>query len=195
MDRDRRNQMILVVLLTVMAVAVLYATVISWLNDQIRQETKRLRDSEAELQKLAGTVREGATMLVREAQDRELLNHWESRLPQGPAYAWLLRELEPVAKTNGITEFALVGVSEDSLPFPAGLDYQGLKGTVFGVGAYQQLGMLLADFENAFPFNEVTILNLDVSGMATGVMTSDQDYPVLGMQMNFRGCGYKVIFR
>jgi hypothetical protein len=195
MDRDRRNRAILVVLMTVMAVAVLYSTVISWLANQIRQETRRLAESETRLQQLNDTMRDLADRSLKTDEDARLLKHWKSRLPQGPAYAWLLSELEPVAKTNGVTEFALGQVSSISLSVPADLGFSGVEGMLSGVGAYQQLGRFVADLENAFPFNEVASLNLDAFSAGTGVIAQEEEYPVLGMELKFRGCGYNAVFQ
>lgn len=195
MNRDRLNRIILVVVLTGMAVAGLYSTLISWLNHRTRQESALLAESGRRLGELDRALRDTREITLKAKLYSAVLQQWRLSVPQGAAYRWLLRELERVAKTNGVTEFTLGGVSaDDTVDLPSDLNYQGVKGTVVGVGAYQQLGMFVADFENAFPFNEVMGLTLDVAGVDTGLVTSDQDYPVLGMQLEFRGCGYEVVF-
>jgi hypothetical protein len=154
-----------------------------------------MNDSKAELQKLNTALRNARAAAEEAEREGNLLERWEACLPQGSAYAWLLREIEPVAQTNSLTEFALSSVQASALNLTPALGYSGVKGTLVGVGSYQQIGLFVADFENAFPFTEVEALNLDVAGSGIGIMTSDRGYPVLGMKLEFRGCGRGLAFK
>jgi hypothetical protein len=174
---------------------VLYSTVISWTNNQIRQETQRLAESQARLHELSRQFRETQLQDEKWARQAARLEQWKARLPQGAAYAWLLKEMEPVAKTNGVAEFALGQVSPAEHSFPTDLSFVGLKGSLSGEGFYQHLGKFVADLENAFPFNEVTFLNIDAASSITGLIDGEDQNYMLGMELEFFGCGYDAVFQ
>lgn len=191
MDRERRNQIILIVVATLAAVGLVYSLVVTRLQYAIAQEKARLALNQAELNRLGKDSRDARTTAELARHDQEQLLAWEAALPGGALYASMLARLEPLAASCEIEELALGPVVAEAEAIPVELSglrpgYRGMKGSVNGVGSYFQLGLFVAGFENAFPFLHLSKLEIDIAG--PGFMADTDDDHALGMVMSYEGC-------
>jgi hypothetical protein len=190
MDRDRRNQLILVAVATLALVGLIYSLGVSRLQFQMAQDRARLAESQKELDRLRTDSLARSTS-EQTRKELEQLSYWEAVMPQSDVYRSLLSRVEPLAQSHGIREFILDGVQSrgDAISDAmAQCRYLGMAGSLSGVGDYLQLGSFLADFENDFPFFYLSELTINRAG--SGFITSDADNPVLGMHVRFQGCAY-----
>jgi len=189
MTSDQRNRLILVVLLTLAALAAVYSLGISWLGAQVGHERSRLNALQSKLeQQHALSVQ--ASQMGQEGEERAaLLADLERRMPSGDVYYSLLARLEVLSRAHGIRDLKLIRPTRSPAALStelAKLGYAGVQGGVEAVGDYVQIGYFVAAFENELPFMRVTELRLDMIGAR--VLTEEEGFNPLGFVMLFEGC-------
>jgi Tfp pilus assembly protein PilO len=189
MTSDQRNRLILVVLLTLAALAAVYSLGISWLGAQVTLERSRLNALQSKLeQQHALSVQ--ASQMGQEAEERAaLLADLERRMPSGDVYYSLLARLEVLGRARGIRDLKLIRPTRSSTALSTelgNLGYMGVQGGVEAMGDYVQIGYFVAAFENELPFMRVTELRLDMIGAR--MLTEEDGVNPLVFTMLFEGC-------
>ncbi len=194
MDLDRRNRLLLVVLMTLLGLVVVYYGVISPLNYQLRQEATRLEDEQRKLGMLKNQLGQMERFMAEAAKQKELLEDWKNRVPKGVLVRWFLDRALPLAKADGIFSPDVKTPSILTAGEKQDLGYSRVSVGVVGLGRYDQVGKFVADFENEFPFSEVSSLRLEVSSVGAGVY-SEVDISVLGLSMTVESLAERPVVR
>ena len=194
MDQDRRNRLLLVVLMTLLGVVVVYYGVISPLSYQLRQEATRLADEQRKLSGLQQQLVHMERFMEEAAKQKELLADWKGRVPEGVVVRWYLERVLEIAREDGITSPDIKTPSILSPGEKGDLGYGRVSVGVVGIGCYGQLGKFVADFENTFPFTEVQTLKLEM-GSAGGGLYTEPDPEVLGLSMSVESLAERPVVR
>lgn len=164
LPKEKRDQLIIVTLVTVLVVFALWYLVIGMQSASLtdtRKRTVELRKKISDAQELAkkGPKYEGE---LREVQEK-LAAIEANMLPVGNEYIKLLTTLNQAAKTTkvsfeGEVSQPLIGNAEDIFPdFP-------YKSAVFPdtsfYGYYHDFGKFLADMENNFPYLRLQVTSI-----------------------------------
>lgn len=194
MDQDRRNRLLLVVLMTLLGVVVVYYGVISPLGYQLRQEATRLEDEQRKLAGLQQQLVHMERFMEEAAKQKELLRDWKGRVPTGTVVRWFLDSVLQLAKGDGIISPDIKTPSILSVGDKGDLGYSRVSIGVVGIGEYVQVGRFVADFENEFPFSEVQTLKLEVGSSGSGLY-SETERPVLGLSMTVESLADRPVVR
>jgi Tfp pilus assembly protein PilO len=162
LSKDKRDRLVLVVVLTLMIVGALWYLVIKPANAQFVVNQGRLADAQSKLQKGRTAVKQAdATQTELEAQI-EKQNQFERSMASGDVYTWARQLIIEKARAG----HEAVNVSEVTKPaegkvgvlpdFP----YKAAIFTVRGSGYYHDIGRFIADFENQYPYFQVRNLTL-----------------------------------
>jgi hypothetical protein len=165
LPKEKRNQLILVIMITVAAVGGLYLGLIKSQKANLSQLAAR----KVAADKKYGEVKEA---LKRETQveaeivtARQALAEAEVDIASGDLYAWVinkLREFKAGYTSVDIPQFSQLGAPTDVNLFPT-FPYKQATLTVAGTAYFHDVGKFLADLENRFPHMRAVNLSLDAT--------------------------------
>ncbi len=168
LSKDKRNQLVLVAMVTVGVIAALWYGLIAMQKQKITEITQKIQDTQRHIDTIQ-TVVTGANQVdagLKIAGDR--LYIIENGMPSGDLFSWIVRTIKtfnsPGYKVD-MPQFGIPVVNPVSmLPnFP----YNQSSVAVSGNAYYSELGKFLSDFENRFPYMRVQNLSLEPGGGAT----------------------------
>jgi len=165
LPKDKRNKLVLVVLVTLMAIAGLYFTLIrrqlEGLADLARQEAA----ATDKLQRVVDTIRHADHVATELDEARTSLEAAEVDVASGDLYAWIINSLRNFNVSPyrvNIPQFSQLGPPVDVSLLPK-FPYKQATLTVAGTARYHNLGQFLTDFENQFPHVRLCNLSLDAT--------------------------------
>ena len=180
LPKDKRDKLILVGLLTVLAVLGLWYGLISVQRNKIEEIGKKTAESEIKLARAKDLVKKREEIQTELQAVSAKLKAIETAMPSGDLYAWFIDLIDRFRAPYGVEipqkareEMVDVGV----LPrFP----YRAAKFMVKGSAYFHDFGRFLADFENTFPY--IRVQNLDLEP-ATSSPTRSDDPEKLSFRM------------
>jgi len=160
MTKEKRDKLILTVLLTMAAVAGIWSGLLQPQKATLKDKLTLVNETQEKLR----NVRRALGLMERYKQElaaaQQKLNGMEGRMPSGDVYRWAIRALAGL-QTNSV-EFAnfeppRVGDSTilPKVPYKATVFF--LKGTAY----YHDFGKFLANLENSFPHLRLQKLELE----------------------------------
>jgi Tfp pilus assembly protein PilO len=165
LSKEKRNQLLLVVLATLCVLAGLYFGLIR--AQQLRLEGLQAKKQEAmrKLERIQETKGSAAKIETELARVRSSLDLQEQDMATDDHYAWMLDFIRKfkLPYPIDIRQFNSKGAARVSL-FPK-FPYQEMTVTIMGSGYYHDLGKFIADFENRYP--SCRVMNLEMSPEAT----------------------------
>lgn len=161
LPKEKRNQLIGVILGTLAVLAVIWFVFISPRYGALHRSQKKLVDTKKRLQMMSDTIKHVGDTDNELHNATAVLTRAEADLASGDSNAWvydLVRHFKENYKVdisvNGQTSIGNV----DLLPnFP----YKQLRVSVSGTAYYHDLGNFIANFENTYPHIRLVGLTLD----------------------------------
>jgi preprotein translocase subunit YajC len=169
---DKRNQLIMVVMITAALIGVVYFLLIGpqkKLNDKIANDTKAAQNH---LQAMEDVIKKGEATSSKLTDASLQLDNAEEDLASGDVYIWasdLIRRFKAGYHVDipNVSQPTIGDV--DLIPdFP----YKQVKFSINGTAYYHDLGKFIAGFENTFP--HMRMVNLSVEPASTLVGASEQ---------------------
>jgi hypothetical protein len=166
LPKEKRNQLILVVLVTLGTLSALGFGLIKFQNENLTRLAIRKATAESKLAQMEDAVKNTARIQSDLAEAKQTISQLESDIaPAGDLYSWListLRSFKAPYKVE-IPQYSQIGPTTDMTMLP-GFPYKQASMTVAGKAHFHDLGRFLADFENRFPHIRILNLALDVDG-------------------------------
>ncbi len=161
LSKDKRNQLILVVMLTVIGVVGLWFGLINFQQRNLRKLAGEKEDFTDKLTKIEQAGKNAERLENELEQSTKELTQVEDDMASGDLYAWMLKNVG-VLKLQHKVDIPSLSPPEvkdfNMLPkFPYKQANYGIGGTAY----YHDLGKLVADIENQYPY--FRLVNLDVS--------------------------------
>jgi hypothetical protein len=173
LPREKRNHLILVVLVTLIAVAGLYFFLIRYQNDSLVRLAAQKTEAGNKLQLVLDSLRRADKIQTELDAAKTSLAAAETDVASGDLYAWIinsLRQFKAPYKIE-IPQFSQLGSPADVNVLPH-FPYKQATLTVAGTAYFHDLGRFLADFENKFP--HVRLVNLSVDANANSTTTQPE---------------------
>jgi Tfp pilus assembly protein PilO len=176
----KRNQLILVVVITLTLISAVYFFLISPQNIENNRLKRQTSDQLADLDKYKKLISQAETTSNQLVAVSQELNHAEQDIATGDVYAWTYDTLRRF-KANYHLNIPTIGqpsVSDvDLIPnFP----YRQVRLSLNGSGYYHDLGKFVADFENDFPHMRLVNLTMQSDNDTTPeVLTFQMDVVAL----------------
>jgi len=168
LSKDKRNQLILVAMVTAGTIAGLWFYVIAGQKQTIAEISQKIVDTRDKIDRIQ-TVVTGATQVeagLKVATER--LYIIENGMPSGDLFSWIVRMIKTFNNPTYKVEMPQYGIPVvtpvSMLPnFP----YSQSAVAVSGNSYYSDFGKFLSDFENHFPYMRVQNLSLEPGGGTT----------------------------
>lgn len=172
LPKEKRDQLLLVVLITVVALGGLGFGLIRAQYANLKRIRNSERDATAKLQTMKDTIDRADQIETDLTEVSRALAGYEEGMATGDPYSWaidLIRRFRIAHKVD-VPAISQPVVSECTL-LPA-FPYKQASFALSGTGFYHDIGRFIAEFENQFP--EIRIVNLRLSP-ATGLATEEKE--------------------
>jgi len=182
LPKEKRDRLILVVVSTGIAMALIWQGLIGWQKGRLRSMADQRLDEEIRVnnaQRLVASIDQIKADLKSKSGD---LRHLETEMASGDMYSWIITKVNQfkVGYNIDIPQFSREVPTEVGLL--ADFPYKAALFNIRGKAFYHDLGRFIADFENAFPYVRVQNLELEPAGMASagaaaGGNDPERDHP------------------
>jgi hypothetical protein len=163
-SKEKRNQLILVIVGTLAVLGVLGFGLIKLQYDSLAAYAQRQLAAEAQLKTMNDAVKRADLVESVYKQAADLLAEKEAGMATGDVYSWMFGTVRRFQKGYKVE---IPQLSPISAPAPVNLvpnvPYKQATMQIGGTATYHDLGQFLADFENAFPLIRVVNLNLELN--------------------------------
>jgi len=166
LSKEKRNQLILVALVTLGTLVALGFGLIKFQNENLSRLAIRKATAESKLAQMEDAVKNTARIQSDFAEAKQTLSQLESDIaPSGDLYSWLISTIRSFKAPYKVEmpQYSQIGPTTDMTMLP-GFPYKQASMTVAGKAHFHDLGRFLADFENRFPHIRILNLALDVDG-------------------------------
>ena len=160
----KRNQLIIVLLVTAALIGAVYFFLISPQNKENSQLIKQTSDRQADLDKYKRIISQAQATSNQLAALSLQLSNTEQDIATGDTYAWIYDTIRQF-KTNYHVDIPTI-----SQPVMGDVDlisdfpYKQVKFSLVGTAYYHDLGKFIADLENNFPHVRLENLAIDSNG-------------------------------
>jgi len=164
LSKEKRNQLILVVLGTIAVLGALGYGLIGSQYDKLRGYAERQVAAEAQLKKMQDTVKRKELVESVLQQTSQLLAEQEAGMATGDLYSWMLNTVRKFQKgyTVDIPQLSPVSAPAAVNLLP-NVPYKQATMQLGGTAYYHDLGQFIADFENAYPLIRVVNLTVELT--------------------------------
>jgi len=166
LPKEKRNQLVLVVLVTLMAITGLYFALIRHQNDKLAKLKQQKTAAAQKLQLVRDTIQRAKPIQADLDEVKKALAAAESDVASGDLYAWVINSLNKFKASYpavNIPHFSQLGQATDVNLFP-NFPYKQASLTIAGTAHFHDLGRIIADFENQNPHVRLLNLTLDFKG-------------------------------
>ena len=169
LSKEKRQQLLLVVLGTVGVLIGLWFGLISWQQGRIAKLASERDATRAKLNTMTDALNRAGQIGLDLERDTARLNEAEQQMASGDLYAWIIntvRNFKSAHPAVDIPNFSTIQVGPTSLlpKFP----YNQVTLTVAGRAYYHDLGRFIAEFENRFEYIRLQNLVLEPSPTLEG---------------------------
>lgn len=173
LSKEKRNQLILTVMITVMALSGLWFGLISFQNQNLRTIGQNKETAKTKLKKMEDTIHDASRIEADLGDLSQKLAQLESGMASGDLYSWAINTMRQfkLAYKVDVPQFSAIDGPKDVSILPA-FPYKQASMTIGGTAFYQDFGRFIADFENQFPYVRVLNLTLEPS---PGLMATDHE--------------------
>ena len=164
LSKEKRNQLIIVVIVTVAILAVIGFGLIRSQFASLSQIENDKNDADTKLQNIKNIIKNDDAMAIELTEVTNTLLHAEEDMASGDLYSWTyntIRRFKQQYKVE-IPEIGHPTIGNvDLLPsFP----YKQIQFSINGTAYYHDLGKFIADFENNFPHSRMVRLVIEPGG-------------------------------
>jgi hypothetical protein len=162
LSKEKRNQLIMILLGTAGVIAALWFLVIGAQRDKVREIDGKITATTAQIEKVQQVKKAAGRIATELAEDQARLTQIESTMPSGDWYLWVNTTLRKFNTPSYRVEIPVIGAPvASSVTLLPDFPYNQLSVAVNGTAYYDDLGKFLADFENQFPCMRIENLNLE----------------------------------
>ena len=162
LPKEKRNQLILIGLVTLVVLAGLVFGLIKYQYETLARLAAKKTEAEQKFVQMQEQIKRADRVEAELADARTVITNLEAGMaPSGDSFSWIINTVRGFkgAYKVEIPQFSPISHPSD-VNLLAKFPYKQVTLTVAGTGHYHDLGKFLADFENEFP--HIRLVNLDI---------------------------------
>ena len=170
LSKEKRNQLVLVVMATAGVVCALWFGLISSQQQSLRALADNKVAAQKKLEQVKQTIENAEAIETQLAEASKRLSKIEGSMATGDLYSWainMVRQFKLPYRVD-IPQFSQIDGPKD-VSMLAGFPYKQVNMTISGASLYHDFGKFVTDFENQFPY--VRVLNLTLEPMPAAAAT------------------------
>ena len=168
LSKEKSQQLILVVLVTLMAVFGLSYLLIKpqyekWQNLKLQKDAAL-----AKLQQVKFTIENADQIESQLCEAKKRLDKIEDTMASGDLYSWAINSIRQfkLGYKIDVPQFSQIDGPKE-MPMLAHFPYKQASLTIGGSGQFHDLGRFLSDFENQYPYMRILNLSLEPTSSLT----------------------------
>lgn len=170
---DTRNRMLLLVLVTVGAAAIIWMGLVERLMSELQLREVRVDNAQKQLDLTKANIQKSRQHAADLERAEEQIGTYEERMAQGDLYRWVVNMMREVQAERPVVFYEFEPPVLSDLNVPPRVPYKAASYSITGVGSYQEFGAFLADLENHSPFVRLKSLTLEPG--TAGISESDAE--------------------
>ena len=169
LPKEKRNQLILICLVTVAVLAGLGFGLIRHQYGNLTRLANKKWEAERKLVLMQQQVKHANQIEAELAEARNTIANLEAGMASGDLYSWVINTVRGFrgAYKVEIPQFSPIGLPSE-VNLVAKFPYKQVTLTLAGMAHYHELGKFLADLENEFPHIRLQNLDIQVNPNARG---------------------------
>jgi Tfp pilus assembly protein PilO len=173
LPKEKRNHLILVILVTLIAGIGLYFGLIRHQHDNLDRLAGKKDAAKKKLQTVQDAIRRADQIKGELEVAKSALTAAEADIATGDLYAWVINSLRQFKASYNvdIPQYSPLGAPTEVSLIP-NFPYKQATLTIAGTAHFHDLGRFLADFENRFP--HVRLLNLTLDANAPSISSEPE---------------------
>lgn len=173
LSKEKQQQLILVILVTIMAVVGLWFVLIRSQRQSLQILAVRKQAAKEKLLQVRKAIETADQTEQQLCELKKVLDKSEEGMATGDLYSWSINTMRAfkLGYKVEIPQFSQVDGPKDSTLL-AGFPYKQATWTVAGTGSFYEFGRFISDLENQFPYMRVMNLTLEP---ASGLVSSDSE--------------------
>jgi len=162
LSKEKRNQLVLVIMGTAGVIAGLWLGLISAQQDSLRALAENKATAQNKLQQIKQTIEMAEAIDCQLDQAGKRLAKIEATMASGDLYSWAINTIRQFKLTYKveIPQFSQIDGPKEVNMLP-GFPYRQVNMTISGTALFYDFGKFVADFENQFPYLRVLNLTLE----------------------------------
>lgn len=167
LSKEKRNNLILVVLVTVLVLGGLWFGLVSIQQDTLAAKARQKEEKKDELSKIEQAIRNEERLKRDLVEATERLSKIEEDMAPRDPLSWMVSKIDVFKLPYKVDMPQISSPETREMELLAKFPY---KQATFGIGGtayYHDLGKFLADFENHFPYFRIVNLDLTPAPMAS----------------------------
>jgi Tfp pilus assembly protein PilO len=165
LSKEKRNQLILVVLLTCVALGGLWFGLISYQQENLIRMAEKKEAADRKLKQVKSSIASAEAVEEELKAAARQVATLEEGMAYGDLYSWAINTIRQfkLGHKVEIPQYSQIDGPKD-MNLLAGFPYQQATLTIGGTAYFQDLGRFIADFENRYP--HIRLCNLTVEPLA-----------------------------
>ena len=162
LSKEKRNQLVLVALMTGGLLVGLWFGLIRFQKESLAVLAQSKTSSEQKLEQVRQAIEASDLIETQLTEVQQRLGKIESTMANGDLYSWTintLRQFKPGYKVE-IPQYSQIDGPKE-MNMLAGFPYKQANMTISGTAFYADFGKFIADFENQFPYMRILNLSLE----------------------------------
>lgn len=162
LSKEKRNQLVLVVLVTGGVLAALWFGLIRFQQQSLSVLAQSKIAAQQRLEQVRQAIETADVLEAKLGEAQQRLGKVESTMASGDLYAWTIDTLRrfKLGYKVEIPQFSQIDGPKE-MTMLAGFPYKQANMTISGTAFYSDFGKFIAEFENQFPYMRVLNLSLE----------------------------------
>jgi Tfp pilus assembly protein PilO len=162
LSKEKRNQLVLVVLMTGCVLAAIWFGLIRFQQQSLSVLAQNKTAAQQQLEQVKQAIESADVLETQLVEAQQRLAKVESSMAGGDLYAWTIDTLRrfKLGYRIDIPQFSQIDGPKD-MTMLAGFPYKQANMTISGTAFYSDFGKFVADFENQFPYMRILNLSLE----------------------------------
>ena len=167
LSKEKRQQLLLVLIVTVMAVGGLYAGLIRAQQEKRRKLADKIQVAKVKFDQVKHAIKTADQIETELAESQKKLDKFQEGMASGDLYAWAITTIRTFKSTHKIEipQFSQIDGPKDVTLLPE-FPFKQASVTISGTAKFHDFGRFVADFENQFP--HIRLLNLTLEPATKG---------------------------
>jgi len=163
-SKEKRNQLIIVVIVTGAILALIGFGLIRSQFDSLSQIAKDKEAADSRLKNIKNSIKNADAIAGELTEVTNTLSHIEADMASGDLYSWTYDTIRRFKQQYKVEIPEIGHPTIGNVDLLSSFPYKQIHFTINGTAYYHDLGKFIADFENNFPHSRVVRLAIEPGG-------------------------------
>lgn len=165
LSRDKRNQLVTVIVVILAVLGLIYFSLIKRQYDSINKIAKDKKNASTRLLTIKSTITNNTAIANELQESAAQLQQVEADMASGDLYSWTVDTIRRFRQSYRVDIPDVGPPTVGDMNLLPGFPYKQIRFAISGTAYYHDLGKFIADFENNYP--RIRLVNLTVEPVSS----------------------------